>query len=159
VEGQPRPLGHVRGVDEDHGSLSLDEVSKGFPLENIFIVILGGQVAPVEIGRRKTEPVDGVQKDTGGESALDVLLQETALEIFEDSVAEKTLIGRGETPARNARDDVHLIHQSPLPALQGDLRIPEFLEDAVGKGGRPCPSPGKRKDQEKFFRLSGDPMF
>ena len=52
-EGHPAPVNHVRAVDEDHGFRAPAQVGEGRPLEDVFIVIFGGQVATAKKWREQ----------------------------------------------------------------------------------------------------------
>src|SRR5208337_5691523 len=103
-------------------------VPEGLLFEDISAVVLGGQVVPVEKRRSKPDPVDGVEQDAGCESPLDVLFQEAALEVLEDPVPEKSVVGGCKATTRDPGNSAHLVEKPSFASFDGHLAIPQLFE-------------------------------
>ena len=150
-------MDHVRGIDDDHGFFSGEQVTEGLPVEDMLVVVIRRQVAAIIVRGKELGPVDRVEERGTGEVTLDVLLQEAGLEILEDSVPKQAVVGRREAPAGNAGDPVHLVQQAPAAAADGDRRIAKRFQDPVGKGGGSGPPAGKTEhEQQLVVVIRGD---
>ena len=78
IEREARRERHVRGVDQERRSVALEQVAERRAVEELFVVVLGGQIAAAEIGRGESQPVPRRQQ-APDQCALDVAAQELAL--------------------------------------------------------------------------------
>ena len=69
-------------------------------------------------------------------TALDVLLQEIRLEVGEDLVPVKSVVGGRETAAGDGGNRIEFVEQPPVAAIDRDVEIPQPLQDAVGERRR-----------------------
>jgi hypothetical protein len=153
-EGKVGSQGQVGGVDQDEGPPLGQDVAEGFPLEQVLIIVFGGQIAAPEFAGRKPEPVPHVH-GLPDQVLLDIFLEEPGFKVLKDPRAKKAVVSRRETAAGDGRDGVDFIQQRPFPTLQGNFRLGELLHDPVGQGRGPRPAPGKSEDQQQLVGTVG----
>ena len=125
------------------GSPTGQDVTKSSVIEYILVIVVRCKIAASIVGGRELRPIDRVEEGPADELTLNVLLQETGLEILKDSISEKPVVGRRKTSAGNARDRVHFVEHALFAAVDGDFRVPQSFKHAVGKSSGPCSPAGE----------------
>jgi hypothetical protein len=154
-ELEPLPVGEVGGVqDHERSAPARREIAEALPLEDLLVVVLGGEIDPAEPDRGQSKPVQrvGGASDQGG---LHVHVEETRPEVGEDPLAEEAVVGGGEGAARDGGDAVHLVEQALLHPLPDDPGVAKPLEHPIGQRGCPgAPAREGEADEQRVRVLS-----
>jgi len=111
----------------------------------VAVVVAGRELAAIDA--QQPQPVAGAQH-LEEQPRLHVPAQEAVLEALEDPVPVQAEVGGGEAAARHRGDQVHLVEEPARLSIDGDLRLGELLEHAVGEGCGPRAAPGEGERQE-----------
>jgi hypothetical protein len=151
-ELEPLAVHHVGGVhDHERTSEELGGGGEGLVPEQMFVVILHGQIDAIGIGRCQPHPVERVEQQPE-ERALDVDVEKLGAELLKNPVAEQAVVHRGERPAGNRRETIHFVPKAFLDSLPRDTRPSEFVQPSVGERAALVP-PRRRSDS---FSLSSN---
>ena len=130
VEREAVTMGQVGGVDVDVWARSCCEIFERGLVENFLIIVVEGEEAAAEGGGDQPQEIPGPESSEE-QGPLNVLVEKFLLEILEDAVSVEAVIGCRKSAAGNGTNGVDLVQKSNASAVDGDLGIPQFFENAV----------------------------
>ena len=155
IEPEATPRRQVRRVHEDLWAVPLRQIGECRPVEQMLVVVLRRELAPVEVERRETNPVAG-SEELQGQVSLHRALQEACLEVPKDAIAVQSVVGGREAPTGHGGDQVDLVEERPRSPPRTAGVAASSSRTPYAKAAALVPPPENARIEQQLIRARPD---
>ena len=144
----------VGGVDGNQRPALFLHIGKAGAVEHQPVIDFGHPVVGAVAAIEQPTVIPGQQK-TAPDVIVDVAAEKVLVEIAEDAVAVKPVIGGGKAAARHGRDDIHGVEQPRTRPIRGQGKIAQALEHAIAESRGTLAAAG---NAQQHHQIGGRPF-